>query len=69
MFASDDGRATVRRNLRTSRTLARLVEIATQGGSGEKAKKASGKRKKALAEADTSPDGGEGAEAAAQPSE
>lgn len=32
MFGSPDGRATIRRNLMTRKTLARLVEIATQDG-------------------------------------
>jgi trigger factor len=69
MFASEDGRGTIRRNLKTSRTLARLVEIATQGGAAAKPKKASAKRKKGAPEADTSSDTGEGAEATAEPSE
>jgi trigger factor len=70
MFTSDDGRGTIRRNLRTSRTLARLVEIATQDGSGPKpAKKAPAKRKKGAADADTPAASAEGAEDAAEPSE
>ncbi len=74
MFETDDGRGTIRRNLRTTRTLARLVEIATQGGAAaEKPKKAPGvappKRKKGGAKADTPPDAAEGAGAAAEPSE
>jgi trigger factor len=35
LFASDDGRSTVRRNLVTRKTLARLVEIATQDAGGD----------------------------------
>jgi trigger factor len=69
MFTSEEGRGTVRRNLRTSRTLARLVEIATQEAGGEKPKKAGSKRKKAVTEADTPLDDGNDAEAADKPSE
>jgi trigger factor len=68
MFGSEDGRATVRRNLRTTKTLARLVEIATQDG-GAPAKKGTAKRKKAGAAADTPAAGGEDAETGAQQSE
>jgi trigger factor len=61
MFTSEDGRATIRRNLKTSRTLARLVEIATQDGAAPKnmkepaPMKGSAKRKKADSAADTPP--------------
>jgi trigger factor len=70
MFASEDGRGTIRRNLRTTKTLARLVEIATQdGAAGAKPKKGAAKRKKGGAKADTPSDTTEGAEAAAEQSE
>jgi trigger factor len=73
MFTSDDGRATIRRNLRTSKTLTRLVEIATQDGSAPRvAKKAAAKRKKGepAADTDATSDGDAAdAEAAAEPSE
>ncbi len=69
MFASDDGRATIRRNLKTSRTLARLVAIATQGAGGGTPKKAPAKRKKGPSEADTPQASTEGAEATADASE
>jgi trigger factor len=68
MFASEDGRTTIRRNLKTSRTLARLVEIATQDGASPKLKKAA-KRKKGAADADTPPASSESAEASAEQSE
>ena len=79
MFTSEDGRATIRRNLKTSRTLARLVEIATQDGEAPKTmkepapRKGAAKRKKADSAADTppaqdaAPD--EGADAASEASE
>jgi trigger factor len=35
LFSSEDGRGTIRRNLLTRKTLARLVEIATQDGAAE----------------------------------
>ena len=60
MFNSENGRDTIRRNLLTRRTLARLVEIATQDGAAgpdaaeaEKPKKKPA-RKKAAAKAETS---------------
>jgi len=51
LFSGDDGRATIRRNLATRKTLARLVEIATQDTSAasteEEEEKPRQKRKKA----------------------
>lgn len=57
LFGSDDGRETIRRNLKTRKTLARLVEIATADGAAPEAaaeapaKKPRAKRPKAAAAA------------------
>jgi trigger factor len=57
LFGSDEGKATIRRNLLTRDTLARLVEFATQDGAqkvaGEKAAPEKKKRGKAKVEAPT----------------
>lgn len=61
LFASDEGRGTIRRNLLTRKTLARLVEIATQDGGAAaptaEEEKPRSKRKKAAA-AETKADAG-----------
>jgi hypothetical protein len=44
MFDSENGRDTIRRNLLTRKTLARLVEIATQGGGAVAEKPAKAKK-------------------------
>jgi len=49
LFDSENGRDTIRRNLLTRKTLARLVEIATQDGGAEKPVKAKKAAKKAAA--------------------
>ncbi|MEX2246663.1 MAG: trigger factor [Dehalococcoidia bacterium] len=66
LFTSEDGRATIRRNLQTRKTLARLVELATQDGgataTAEKeppAKKPRGRKKKAGEEAASAADAGD----------
>jgi len=46
LFSSDDGRGTVRRNLLTRKTLARLMEIATQDGATEPAAEVEQPKKK-----------------------
>jgi len=45
-MSSDDGRATIRRNMATKKTLARLVEIATQDGAVESVAEAEAPKKK-----------------------
>jgi trigger factor len=59
MFESEEGRATIRRNLLTRKTLDRLVEIATAGSSVDSKPKKRGKAPKA---ADTAGDAPEATE-------
>jgi trigger factor len=54
LFESEDGRGTIRRNLMTRKTLARLVEIAKQDGAPAKAPKTRKKAKDAEAPAPAS---------------
>jgi trigger factor len=51
LFASEDGRATIRRNLLTRKTLTRLIEIATQDGGAEAAPEKPKKKTRAKAAA------------------
>lgn len=60
-MSSDDGRSTIRRNLATKKTLARLVEIATQDGATEPTAEAEAPKKKSRSRA--------AAKAATQPAE
>jgi trigger factor len=53
LFGSPDGRATIRRNLVTRKTLARLVEIATEGGDAGKPKAPKKKKSSKAGEAAT----------------
>jgi len=52
-MSGDDGRSTIRRNLATKKTLARLVEIATQDGVAEPTAEAEAPKKKSRGRAST----------------
>jgi trigger factor len=66
MFESEEGRATIRRNLLTRKTLDRLVEIATQGGGAASASDAKPKKRakeaRAPAPAEDAPEAAEQSE-------
>jgi len=69
LFASEDGRATIRRNLLTRKTLTRLIEIATQDGGAKSAAVKPKKKTRAKAAATAAPEAAEAEPAATESTE